>query len=170
MVEANRSWILHKIASEGRSCKKKQSWFIYPIKLCRRYGYLKCDLFERHFEETNMAKAKKKETKTKSNSPAGQPLVDTGLAAEAAAKRVAAGFGPSKGPSNIPIAQSATFKHMKDSLNKPTAGLAGMLDKTAGPIQKQANTPFHGGKQTGRNQVFGADVNRTGVPRRTGGG
>jgi hypothetical protein len=127
-------------------------------------------LFERHFEETNMAKAKKKETKSKSGTPGGQPLVDTNLAAEAAAKRVAAGFGPAKGISSSPFAQSASFKHMKDSLNKPTAGLAGILDKTAGPIQKQPNAPFHGGKQTGRNQVFGADVNRTGVPRRTGGG
>jgi hypothetical protein len=125
-----------------------------------------------------MAKAKKIETapsakkksKAKGDAPGGQPLVDTNLAAEAAAKRVVAGFGPSKGPSNIPLNQSASFKHLKESLSKPTAGLAGILDRTAGPAQKQSNTPFHGGKQTGRNQTFGADVNRTGVPRRTGGG
>jgi hypothetical protein len=117
-----------------------------------------------------MAKAKKKETKTKSGLSGETPLVDTNLAAEAAAKRVAAGLGPVKGPSNIPVAQSTSFKHMKDSLSKPASGLSGILDKTAGPIQRQSNAPFHGGKQTGRNQVFGADVNRTGVPRRTGGG
>jgi hypothetical protein len=117
-----------------------------------------------------MAKAKKKETKSKASSPAVAPLVDTNLAAQAAAKRVVAGFGPARVASDGPIPQSASFKHMKESLSKPTAGLAGILDKTAGPAQRQPNTPFHGGKQTGRNQVFGADVNRTGVPRRTGGG
>jgi hypothetical protein len=96
--------------------------------------------------------------------------VDTNLAAEAAAKRVVAGLGPSKGAADAPMAQSASFKHMKESLSKPGAGLTSILDKTSGHIQRQPNTPFHGGKQTGRNQVFGADVNRTGVPRRTGGG
>jgi hypothetical protein len=118
-----------------------------------------------------MAKAKKKETKTKASTPSAAPLVDTNLAAQAAAKRVVAGLAPNRGASNIPMADSASFRHLKDSLAKPAAsGLAGILDKTAGPSQKQSNTPFHGGKQTGRNQVFGADVNRTGVPRRTGGG
>jgi hypothetical protein len=120
-----------------------------------------------------MAKAaKKKVVKAKSGEPAGTPLVDTNLAAEAAAKRVAAGFGPARGTTSIPLNQSASFKQMKETLSKPAAaGLAGILDKTAGPAsQRQSNTPFHGGKQTGRNQTFGADVNRTGVPRRTGGG
>jgi hypothetical protein len=118
-----------------------------------------------------MAKAKKKVGKTKSDAPAGSPLVDTNLAAEAAAKRVAAGLGPVKSASNLPMSQSASFKAMKEHLAKPSiAGLSGVLDKTAGPSQRQSNAPFHGGKQTGRNQTFGADVNRTGVPRRTGGG
>jgi hypothetical protein len=113
--------------------------------------------------------AKKKSVKTKEVTPAAAPLVDTNLAAESAAKRVAAGLAPATTTSNAPVKESAAFKHLKDSLNKPS-GLAGMLDKTAGPLQKHSNTPFHGGKQLGRNQTFGADVNRTGVPRRTGGG
>jgi hypothetical protein len=121
-----------------------------------------------------MAKAKKKESKSKGSSIGAAPLVDTNLAAEAAAKRVVAGFGPVKISSHTTtppaIAQSASFKQMKESLSKPTAGLAGILDKTAGPVQRQPNSSFGVGKQTGRNQVFGADVNRTGVPRRTGGG
>jgi hypothetical protein len=117
-----------------------------------------------------MAKAKKKEAKSKSGEPGSGPLVDTNLAAEAAARRVKAGFGPARTSSNLPVTESASFRNMKDSLSKPTAGLAGILDKTSGPAQRQSNTPFHGGKQTGRNQVFGADVNRAGVPRRTGGG
>ncbi len=127
-----------------------------------------------------MAKAKKSESaaaggakkkSTKTEHPAGNPLVDTNLAAQAAAKRVVAGLGPTMAGSAVPVRESAAFKHLKDSLSKPaSSGLAGMLDKTAGPSQKQSNTPFHGGKQLGRNQTFGADVNRTGVPRRTGGG
>lgn len=118
-----------------------------------------------------MAKAKKKVGKTKSDQPAGAPLVDTNLAAEAAAKRVVAGLGPTRPATNQPLNPSASFKAMKEHLSKPaSAGLAGILDKTAGPAQRQSNTPFHGGKQTGRNQTFGADVNRSGVPRRTGGG
>jgi hypothetical protein len=131
-----------------------------------------------------MAKAKKSESaaaggakkkSAKTEQPAGTPLVDTNLAAQAAAKRVVAGLGPTlTGPAltgaALPVRESAAFKHLKDSLSKPASGLAGMLDKTAGPSQKQSNTPFHGGKQLGRNQTFGADVNRTGVPRRTGGG
>jgi hypothetical protein len=115
--------------------------------------------------------SKKKAGKTGGGAPGGQPLVDTNLAAQAAAKRVVAGLGPATNVSSEPMAESASFKHLKDSLNKPTAGgLASMLDKTAGPGQKKSNLPFHGGKQMGRNQTFGADVNRTGVPRRTGGG
>jgi hypothetical protein len=114
--------------------------------------------------------AKKKPAKAKDGAPAVAPLVDTNLAAEAAAKRVVAGLAPAATGSSLPMKESASFKHMKDSLNKPASGLAGMLDKTAGPSQKHSTTPFHGGKQLGRNQTFGADVNRTGVPRRTGGG
>jgi hypothetical protein len=114
---------------------------------------------------------KKKGGKTPATAPAGQPLVDTNLAAQAAAKRVVAGLAPASVSGGAPMAESASFKHLKDSLSKPAAsGLAGMLDKTAGPGQKKSNLPFHGGKQLGRNQTFGADVNRAGVPRRTGGG
>lgn len=115
--------------------------------------------------------AKKKSGKTEPSAPAVQPLVDTNLAAQAAAKRVVAGLAPGSVGTGAPMAESASFKHLKDSLNKPASStLAGMLDKTAGPGQKKSNLPFHGGKQLGRNQTFGADVNRTGVPRRTGGG
>jgi hypothetical protein len=122
-------------------------------------------------ESAAPAAAKKKAAKTGGGAPAAQPLVDTNLAAQAAAKRVVAGLGPAGAVSNVPMTESASFKHLKDSLSKPSAGgLASMLDKTAGVGQKKSNTPFHGGKQLGRNQTFGADVNRAGVPRRTGGG
>jgi hypothetical protein len=117
--------------------------------------------------------AKKKSAKAKPTADQGSPMIDTGLAAESAAKRVAAGFGvPAVVSGSTPSRESASFKNLKDSFNKPaSAGLANILDKTAGPAgAKKPNLPFAGGKQVGRNQTFGADVNRTGVPRRTGGG
>ena len=49
------------------------------------------------------------------------------------------------------------------------SGLDGILDKSAPLDQKKSNVPFTGGKQVGHNQTFGADITRTGVPRRTGG-
>ena len=62
------------------------------------------------------------------------------------------------------------YEHLKESLNKVSSGLDDMLNRTGSSSQKPTNSPFQGGKQTGRNQTFGADVNRAGVPRRTGGG
>ncbi|MGH7214383.1 MAG: hypothetical protein ACREIT_06440 [Tepidisphaeraceae bacterium] len=109
---------------------------------------------------------------------AGTPMVDTGLAAQAvatmfanrAAMRQAGATGAIDAPaSDEPKKESSTFKQLKDSLNKPTLGnAAGLLGNVGG--QKKSNLPFAGDKQVGRNQTFGADVNRTGVPRRTGGG
>ncbi len=71
--------------------------------------------------------------------------------------------------------ESASFKQMKQSLANPAAsGLDSVLDKTARPGSRKAERPVHrpraGGGGGGRNQTFGADVNRTGVPRRTSGG
>jgi hypothetical protein len=114
---------------------------------------------------------KKKSVKPKTSESTGAPMVDTNLAAQAAARRVVAGLGPAGAASGAVLPQSASFKHLKETLNNPNGGgLAGLLDKTTGSDQKKSNLPFMGGKQTGRNQTFGADVNRTGVPRRTGGG
>ena len=54
-------------------------------------------------------------------------------------------------------------------MNKPAGGgIGGILGNSN--LGKKGNTPFGGGnQQAGRNQTFGADVNRAGVPRRTGG-
>ena len=66
--------------------------------------------------------------------------------------------------------ESSMFKQMKAGLNKPaSSAMGGLLDKSGGPLQKKPNQPF-GGKQVGHNQTFGADVTRSGVPRRTSGG
>jgi hypothetical protein len=120
---------------------------------------------------TEPSPAKKKETKGKPAVAGAAPLVDTNLAAQSAAKRLAAGFS-SGIAGGAPVAPSAAFKHMKEAVNKPhIAGLDSILDKTAPSGPGKTNQPSHSfNKQTGRNQTFGADVNRTGVPRRTGGG
>jgi hypothetical protein len=114
--------------------------------------------------------AKKPTAAKKSAKPAGgatgMPSIDTNLAAQSAANMVANRDKlPTTGGEK---ADSASFKQFKDSLNKPAAhGPASFLHNSA--PQKKSNLPFGARKQVGHNQTFGADVNRTGVPRRTGG-
>ena len=132
------------------------------------------------------AATKKKASPASSGSGGGGsavPLIDTDLAAQAAARmlisRATSGAAPSPQPADRaaegeqPDAgekrESSTFKQLKNSMNKPASGgLGGILG--GGPAGKKGNTGFGGGnQQVGRNQTFGADVNRAGVPRRTGG-
>ena len=98
--------------------------------------------------------------------PASSPLIDTSLAANAAAALVG-----NKLSLNTPASakqESAAFKNLKQKLAKPSAqGLSNILDTTN--QNKKPNLPFGGGKQVAHNQTFGADVNRAGVPRRTPG-
>ena len=122
--------------------------------------------------EATAAKAKTpaagKRPAAKKGPPAGStgaPLIDTSLAAAAAAKMVANRdrlmAGENRGGSGL-------IKQLKDSLNKSAAaGPADFLHTTS--PNKNPNLPFGGRNQVGHNQTFGADVNRTGVPRRTGG-
>ena len=121
--------------------------------------------------KTKGTKAKKPPATTAAAPP---PLIDTTLAAQAAAKQLVAGLSP---PMATPAAgrESASFKQLKQSLAHPAgAGLDGVLDKTASAASRKPNTPFTGPRGAsgggGRNQTFGADVNRSGVPRRTSGG
>ena len=115
-------------------------------------------------------------------SPGSVPLIDTSLAAQAAAQFVmnraliggatAGGAQPAAQGQGEPQGgekrESSAFKQLKAGLNKPAQGLGGVLGN-ADPNRK-GNTGFGGGnRQVGRNQTFGADVNRSGVPRRTGG-
>ena len=127
-------------------------------------------------DDATAAPKKKAAPKGKKPAPAvGSPMVDTALAAAVAAKQLAAGLTP---PAVAPASakESAAFKQFKQSLTKPaTGGLDSMLDKTAGPGSRKSDAPFAGprgntGPGGGRNQTFGADVNRAGVPRRTSGG
>jgi hypothetical protein len=109
------------------------------------------------------AKSKKP---TKPAGPAA-PMIDTSLAAQAAAKMVAnrdllspRGTGEKR--------QSGSFKQLKEQMLKPTTqGPGGILQPK--DARKKFNPILGGRNQVGHNQTFGADVNRTGVPRRTGG-
>lgn len=99
----------------------------------------------------------------------GVPLIDTSLAAQAAAKMVVNRDMLGSGKPSGEKKESGSFKQLKESLLKPAVqGPGGLLS----PIgqQKKANTGFGGRNQVGHNQTFGADVNRSGVPRRTSGG
>jgi hypothetical protein len=133
--------------------------------------------------------ATKKKAPAKPAAPGGSggvPLIDTSLVAETAAKFVmnrallgnaaAAGGGTvqpdgeSQGGAEAgENGESSAVKQLKAGLNKPAAGgLSGLLGNSN--VGKKGNTPFGGGnQQVGRNQTFGGDITRSGVPRRTGG-
>ena len=132
------------------------------------------------------ATKKKAPAKPAGTVTSSMPLIDTSLAAAAAANFVMnrALLGNS---APAPVAQETTaqesaeepkpeekressaFKQLKAGLNKPMPqGVGGLLG--GAPSNKKGNTGFGGGnQQSGRNQTFGADVNRAGIPRRTGG-
>jgi hypothetical protein len=113
------------------------------------------------------AAPKPKKAAKPSASSTDVPLIDTGLAAQAAAKMVVNRDLLSK-----PAAEkkeSGSFKQLKESLLKPAVQGPGGLLSPQGQ-QKKFNTGFGGRNQVSHNQTFGADVNRSGVPRRTSGG
>jgi hypothetical protein len=109
-------------------------------------------------------KAKKAD---KPATPGASPLIDTSLAAQNAAKLLV-NRNMLQGRSGGDKPNSAGFRQMKESLSKPAAPSVPFLND--GGSHKKSNTPFGQQKQVGHNQTFGADVNRAGVPRRTGGG
>jgi hypothetical protein len=115
--------------------------------------------------------AKSHKTSSASSTPLGAPLIDTNLAAQTAAAMVARKFVAGGGSDPQKSSESAAFKNLKDSVNKPSLGGLGGILGTGGGEKKF--TPNFGGSKGGpaggRNQTFGADVTRTGVPRRTNG-
>ncbi len=119
-------------------------------------------------KETAKAAPKKAPAKKPAAQSAGDlPSINTSAAASAAAAMIGNKVSLAGGGTARP--ESSAFKQMKEGLSKPAPGLAGSLLGTT-PGQKKSNAPFAQTKQVGHNQTFGADVNRTGVPRRTGGG
>jgi hypothetical protein len=114
--------------------------------------------------------AKAKKPSKGAGSAGGMPMIDTSLAAQAAANMVASRdfLSPPKPQAAGEKRESGAFKQLKESFHKPAVqGPGGVL--TQQNSQKKSNSGFGGRNQVGHNQTFGADVNRTGVPRRTGG-
>jgi len=111
------------------------------------------------------APAKKTAEKKAAAAPALAPMIDTGNAARVAANLVGKKVQTETGaPAKKP---SSAFQQMKDNLNKPHSTVMGNL---LGDIQGKRATGHQGfAKQVGHNQTFGANVTRTGVPRRTAG-
>jgi len=127
-----------------------------------------------------MAKAKKTTAANPAKSPVAKkvkpasvpasPLIDTGLAAQSAARLVAAKT-PAKMPGDSAKKQSTAFRQLKDSMAKGhNSSVQSVLNNTMPSAAHKSSTPFSGGKQVGHNQTFGADASRNFVPRRTGGG
>ena len=119
--------------------------------------------------EASRGKAVRKPPARKAAKPtarAGTPLIDTSLAAQAAAKMVAHRNRLNSPPGEK--RESSAFKQLKQNLTNPIPhGPGGLLQNP--PPQRKGNLPLGGRNQVGHNQTFGPDVTRTGVPRRTGG-
>jgi hypothetical protein len=101
--------------------------------------------------------------------PSAMPMVDTSLAAQAAARML---FSKRPGSqSTDDKKESSLVKQIKSDLNKPHASaVSNVLNKSApAGSPKPSNLPFDQ-KQVGRNQTYSPDVTRTGVPRRTSSG
>jgi hypothetical protein len=99
----------------------------------------------------------------------GGPKFDATLAVESAAALISSRAPAAAG--STPRKESAAFRQLKESLNQqPTQAIGNLLDKAGTPGAKRSSAPYDQTKgQVGHNQTFGADVTRTGVPRRTGG-
>lgn len=100
-----------------------------------------------------------------------EPMIDTGFAAQAAARMLLARSAGKAVSATKSAEESAGFKHLKEEAGKPHQQVMdALLNKTAPSSAKRSNQPIPGGRnQTGHNQTFGADVNRANLPRRTGG-
>ena len=123
--------------------------------------------------ESKKAKAPAaKKSAAKAPAAGGMPVFDTNLAAQSAARMLMARKkGLVSAEPTAPAAGSSAFKQLKESLAKPhISGMDDMLNTTAPSESRKSSTPFaQQDNQRGHNQTFGADVARSGVPRRTAG-
>ena len=112
-------------------------------------------------------KAAPKKAAAAKSAGAGMPGIDTSLAAESAARMLAARGSKRSGATPPAHPESAMFRQMKAGLSKPhSTAMSNLLDKSHGPEPAKTHPQL---KQVGHNQTFGADAARTGVPRRTPG-
>lgn len=107
------------------------------------------------------------------------PMIDTNLAAAAAANMLLSRSAGANAPATSGAEpagragdagdgdkrETSAFKQLKQSLG--SQGLGNLLG--GAQAGKKSNQSFGGGPQVRRNQTFGADVSRVNVPRRTGG-
>lgn len=102
----------------------------------------------------------------KPSAPSGMPMIDTDLAAQAAAAML---LHRNKGGADSE-SKGSLIEQLKADLNKPAAAtVSNILNKsTPEGAKKPSPLPF-GRKQVGHNQTFGGDLTRSGVPRRTSG-
>lgn len=115
------------------------------------------------------ANKKSSTAKAKSAAPAPQaPLIDTNLAASVAAKMLVHKDLLTNAAQSSDAAESDAFKQLKEGVHKPIGNTTPTFLQSLTP-DKKFNAIPNRHQQIGRNQTFGADVNRTGVPRRTGG-
>ena len=109
--------------------------------------------------------------KSKPAAAPASPYIDTGLAAQTAARLIGAKMSGTPQASGSGKKETSAFKQLKDSLNKGhSTSVHSVLSNSMSPTSKKSSTPFHGGKQQGHNQTFGSDASKAFVPRRTGGG
>ncbi|HEX2970736.1 MAG TPA: hypothetical protein VHP11_00285 [Tepidisphaeraceae bacterium] len=108
----------------------------------------------------------KKKAEAAAAAPAGTPMIDTGLAAMSAARMLAAKAKLGNAAATAGNKETSTFKHLKESLNKPAASLASSaLGSNLGPQKSNLPTGLQG--QVVHNQTQGGV--RFNVPRRTAG-
>src|SRR5688500_14989703 len=117
------------------------------------------------------SKASPKSGKPSTTTSPMMPMVDTNLAAQTAAAMLGAGLGRrDQNQTAKEKREGSLIRQLEADLNKGHSQTdSSVLDKGAPQgTKKPGGQPF-GQKQVGRNQTDGADVNRSGVPRRTGG-
>lgn len=116
----------------------------------------------------NKAPAKSART-SKPAAPTAAGVIDTDLAAQSAARMLLARAAGGHAPATTPHAESSTFKHLKEQISKPKGALNNLLQSTGGQSAVPGSHLPHSRGPAGRGQTHGADVSRTGVPRRTNG-
>jgi hypothetical protein len=115
---------------------------------------------------TTKSAASKPSKPAKAAATGDTPMIDTSLAAQAAAAMLV----NRNRASGDTEARSSIIQQLKADLNKsPSHAVSNVLNKsTPEGARKPSATPFDQ-KQVGHNQTRGADLTRSGVPRRTSG-
>ena len=116
---------------------------------------------------TASSKAAPKSSKPSTTSSPMMPMVDTNLAAA----MLGAGLGRrDQNQTAEDKREGSLIRQLKADLNKGhSQTVSNVLDKGAPQGTKKSGGQPFGQKQVGRNQTYGADVTRSGVPRRTSG-